>query len=246
MLLSILVPALERRPWRRIVDELQRQCSFIDGTEVLVELDNGQMTSGQKRNLLMSRATGKYVCHVDDDDWVEPDYVHKLVEGCRTDVDVVTFWLDMTYRVYEKWQFGLWESDRSRGRMMCNHLCPRKKEIAELVAFDPSLGYADDQIQFLPIYHAGLLKTEYHIDKILYHYLYNRQTTVNQAGTMRQTAKSYVGAAGLRCYREYGGIFVEVGNYPKVDSGVIVRDNKNKEFFLPTENRDPFYVIRIN
>ena len=147
MILSILIPALERRPWQRVVSELQKQAAAVGDVEVLVEVDNGTLTSGQKRNRLMSRASGRYVCHVDDDDDVDPDYVRLIVEGCRRGVDVVTFKLAMNAYGPEVWTFGVWESSRrKRGRMMVSHL--KVHGVPTSLAKSRSAinsGYADDQ-----------------------------------------------------------------------------------------------------
>jgi len=248
MLLSVMIPALESRPWQKIVNELKRQASYIDGVEILVEIDNGESTSGIKRNRLLHRSTGTYVCSVDDDDWIEPDYLHKIVEGCRMSPDVVTFWLDMTYKKYEKWQFGLWDSSREKSRMMVNHLCAWRRDHAVRVAYCNEVGYADDQLWFLPLYHAGYARTEFHVDKILYHYLFDRNVTANQKEERRQFTKQYVGEQGIKCYNDQGSIYIEVGGKHRYSTatGTLVRDNTNREFFLPTDKRQSYYTVRIN
>lgn len=243
MILSILVPALQRRPWQRIVSELQRQADEVGDVEVIVEADNGKLTSGQKRNTLMRRATGKYICHVDDDDDVDEDYVRLIVDGCRKDVDVVTFNLGMTYKRYEVWRFGLWESSRQNGRMMVNHLCAWKAEIARKVAFCDQLGYADDQIWFLPLFYSGFVKTEHHIDKVLYHYLFDRNETVNQRPERRQHGIQYA-RNGLRCFRRGEELFVEVPSVSSNSMNAIVRDRNNVERFMCDQR--PYHTIRIN
>lgn len=243
MKLSILVCALENRNWQKVVNELKRQADEVGDVEVLVDLDQGESTSGIKRNRLMARATGEYICHADDDDWYDPEYVKLIVEGCNKGVDVVTFNLDMTYRTYEIWKFGLWPSSRSEGRMMVNHLCAWKADIARKTAFCPLLGYADDQVWFLPLFYAGLAKTEHHIDKILYHYIFDRTVTVNQQMDRRAFSLQYT-SSGLRCFHLNGEIYIEVPSDNATNTGCVVRDRNNVERYIA--NVQSYFTIRIN
>lgn len=55
--------------------------------EVLWESDNGELTLGQKRNVLMDRCNGKYHCFIDDDDVIAPDFLKTFVPMIHSDVD---------------------------------------------------------------------------------------------------------------------------------------------------------------
>jgi len=208
-LLSVLVPALSNRHWQTMVDELHRQASEHHGNvEVLVEVDDGRMTSGQKRNKLTDLSAGQYICFVDDDDWVEPDYVSSLVDGCELGVDVVTFDLHMQIPRNETWRFGLHLQCRESGQMTANHLCAWKRELATKVRWNNDLGYADDQCWYQPLFFSDLAKTEHHIDRVLYHYQFDYATTQNQKRARVEYSRRYVGA-GLKCYRLQDELFVE-------------------------------------
>ena len=60
--------------------------------EILVLTDNRSMSIGQKRQKLLEMATGKYICHVDDDDIISDDYVDSLLDKIKEDkYDCITF-----------------------------------------------------------------------------------------------------------------------------------------------------------
>lgn len=67
----------------------------LGNIQVLVDdskrfLDGG-LSIGKKREALVERAEGKYLCFLDSDDWIAPNYVETLVRLCQRDADVCTF-----------------------------------------------------------------------------------------------------------------------------------------------------------
>jgi glycosyltransferase involved in cell wall biosynthesis len=96
ILLSILIPAITERleQFQRLVRELESQINAQDlkgHVEIVSVMDNRAVSIGMKRQAVLSVSHGRYVAYVDDDDWVEPDYLIRLVEGAMSGVDVVTF-----------------------------------------------------------------------------------------------------------------------------------------------------------
>src|SRR4051812_3098539 len=89
--LSILIPTLkERKPMLdELISNLKTQVNgrYETEVEVLVESDSRQKTVGQKRNILMNRAKGEWVCYIDDDDRVPPYYIEEIMKGLETDPD---------------------------------------------------------------------------------------------------------------------------------------------------------------
>ena len=79
MKLSILICTLKGRDeyLNRVLQVLEPQKT--DDVEILIESDERQMTIGQKRNKLLDRAIGDYICYVDDDDLVSVDYIEKIL-----------------------------------------------------------------------------------------------------------------------------------------------------------------------
>jgi len=43
--------------------------------------DKGEKSTGEKRNLLYGMAKGKYVCSIDDDDWVPDTYIYEILKA---------------------------------------------------------------------------------------------------------------------------------------------------------------------
>jgi len=252
MKLSVLMPALESRPWAKMANHVRQMASDFPGdVEFIMDLDNGKATSGVKRQRLTDRAQGEYVCFVDDDDSLSDDYVGELMRGCYEGVDVVSFDLSLTSTrrrgVVEKWSFGMQANDRKHGKMCVNHLCAWRTSIARLVRWCPVLGYADDRVWFEPLFHSGSVKTHYHVDKVLYRYLFNDALTQNQTTKRVQATKDYI-KDGLRCFfdRQTREILIEAG-WQRRDTGrVVVRGPHPTD--TPMRNLDEleqFHVITM-
>lgn len=88
--LSILIPSLLNRTQYlgRLITILNPQLS--NEIEVLIDVDNGEQTTGTKRNKLIEKSSGQYTCFVDDDDRVSDDYIKELMIGIDKDVDIVS------------------------------------------------------------------------------------------------------------------------------------------------------------
>jgi hypothetical protein len=87
--LSILIPALVERA-SKLPEELGRQISAQSApVELLVLTDNRKRSIGSKRNALMDLAQGRFLTHLDDDDWIAPTYIEDIVHEIRAS-DVVT------------------------------------------------------------------------------------------------------------------------------------------------------------
>lgn len=85
--MSILICSLVERDslLKGLLISLERQ--ITDDVEILVEKDNGEITIGEKRNILLERATGDYVVFVDDDDRVSNDYISKILKALSNSPD---------------------------------------------------------------------------------------------------------------------------------------------------------------
>ncbi len=89
--ISILIPTMtpRKRLFEKVLAEIQsqaHQCPEIK-TEILWESDNGELTLGQKRNVLMDRCTGKYHCFIDDDDILAPYYLRTFVPMIQSGIE---------------------------------------------------------------------------------------------------------------------------------------------------------------
>ena len=183
--LSILICSLRKRKESRndllSVLNVQPQTDI----EILVEIDEGQMSIGAKRNLLLQRAQGDYVAFVDDDDIVSLNYVNAILSAVSTSPDCCSLMGEishrMSIRVGRKKQrqkfkhifihsiaYNYWFEKDGIYYRCPNHLNAIKREIALKVGF-PEKNTGEDLAFSTKIY--SLLKTEVQISGILYYYL---------------------------------------------------------------------------
>jgi glycosyltransferase involved in cell wall biosynthesis len=91
ILLSVLIPSLpERLPkLAELLACLEAQAD--PRMEVIVLTDNRSRHLGTKRNLMMQMAQGAYLCHIDDDEILAPDFFATLVPELIHGVDLVAY-----------------------------------------------------------------------------------------------------------------------------------------------------------
>ncbi len=182
MKLSILIRSIESRRDKLtlLLEHLYKQINdlraWVD-VEVLYEIDNKQISSGAKANKLLSRANGKYIVFIDDDDWVYDYYVKEMLKACESDCDC--FGMTGFYSVdggrMIKWELSKDNEDRDtydRGEPLLlrktNHITGVKRSIAIVNGF-PDKSNAEDKG-----YTQGLkLETEYKIELPMYWYRYS-------------------------------------------------------------------------
>lgn len=157
--------------------------SYRDRIEILMLTDNRKMMLGQKRNVLVDMAQGRYVQFIDDDDRIEPDMFRALLDATGSDADVITFDVSVSLNGgapkvcrYSK-DFAADRNLPNSYERLPNHICCVKRELAEKVSF-PNLVYGEDSA-YSKLLHP-MLKTEYRIDRVLYHYDFSEATTVTQ------------------------------------------------------------------
>lgn len=89
--ISILIPTMNSRRtlFNDVLQEVRKQIAENPEikVEVLWEADNGELTLGQKRNVLMDRCSGKYHCFIDDDDVLAPYFLKTFVPMIRSGID---------------------------------------------------------------------------------------------------------------------------------------------------------------
>jgi glycosyltransferase involved in cell wall biosynthesis len=188
MKLSILictVPSRVNTGLPVVVRELQRQIDSAGQNEVeLIYFgDNKKRTVGQKRNNLLQLAQGDYVCFVDDDDMVAPDYVSKILPQLDGVTDVVCFIASLSWngkRLNLAYFSKDYEHDADlpdRYLRLPHHLMIVRRPLALQTLFkDISLREDADYAHRL----KPLLKTQKLINSVLYHYAFNTATTETQ------------------------------------------------------------------
>jgi glycosyltransferase involved in cell wall biosynthesis len=204
--LSVLVPSLESRQEKRqrLLDQINQQCKD-QPVEVLVQIDDGKMTVGDKRNLLIARAKGDYVVFIDDDDVVADSYIADILQALQENPDCVTFKGQIVSNPPEIFRFDMtyphntWEQNKDGIHMRCpSSLCPIRTSIAKSVKF-PSISCAEDRIWGISLY--PLLQTQVHIDKILYFYYASLEETEAQCAEKIAASRKIVDSFRYTPYR---------------------------------------------
>ncbi len=181
--LSILIATLERRKHylERLKLCLDHQFPRDGSVEVLIDCDNGERSTGAKRNNLLQKAKGDYIAYVDCDDLLSPYYVSEILRAIQTRPDTIGINLIMTVNScnpehsYHSIQYKTWwdEPDKNNpGKKIYyrnpNHISPVLREHAIKIGF-PDQYECEDRV-----YSAGiqpLLKTEVVISDPIYFYL---------------------------------------------------------------------------
>jgi glycosyltransferase involved in cell wall biosynthesis len=164
--LSILICSLGERSDKLIglcgiMQEIDEQIQKLP-VEVLVSIDNGQLSVGEKRNKLLHAASGDYIAFVDDDDEVSDNYVDELLHAIaeseqrqaegNSHPDVITFEVEYTdfsqksrmlFVQSLKYRDGKQELGRQRIGAPPTHVACWRREVALCNEFPP-ISYAED------------------------------------------------------------------------------------------------------
>lgn len=182
--LSILILTLPTRinSYSELIKSLNQQVienNLIHRVQILSLCDTKEISVGEKRNVLLNQSCGKYVCFIDDDDVVAPNYLSSIIHGISSNADVITFCGDYVEN-NERTPFSI--SMVHRGNYnhpnmfyrLPNHLCPVKREIALQSLFtDKNFGEDSDYSERINKH----LQNEFHIQDKLYFYMYNSTTS---------------------------------------------------------------------
>jgi len=190
--LSILIPSTHTR-YNTFLPKIQEQIfsqynslSEFDQNqvEIIILTDNKKITLGEKRNKMVDIAQGKYIAFVDDDDRISDDYIKSLLDATHSDADCVSFTAMVSLNggdpkpCYYSKEFNRdYNTDEAYYRIP-NHIPCIKREVSLKSSF-PGIAYGEDSAYsklLLPN-----LKTEFVIDKVLYFYDFNSDTTETQA-----------------------------------------------------------------
>jgi len=181
--LSILICTLEKRKtvFDVLIARLERQrdeLSLGKRIQILSKCDNGEMSIGAKRNWLLDRAQGEYLCFIDDDDSVDEEYTKKIMEAIVDKPSCVMMIGVMNTNGQQRKRFEhsiKWWSYGEQNNVYFrppNHLNPIRADIARRFKF-PETDHGEDTDWAMQIRYSGLLENEIEIDKVIYHYNYS-------------------------------------------------------------------------
>lgn len=182
--ISILIPTMTPRKalFAQVLNEIKRQaaeCPEIR-TEILWESDNGELTLGQKRNVLVDRCSGKYHCFIDDDDILAPYYLRTFVPMIRSGIDydcasfVGAHYMRGIFNklFHHSLAYSRWAETSDRFIRTISPMNLIKTDIVRRVRYKDIRNTEDHEFS-IRLMDSGLLKTEYAIDpsRPIYHYI---------------------------------------------------------------------------
>lgn len=183
MMLSILIPVIpEHEPaFFQLKAHLESQIKDPNKVEVISYGTQSQLrggpSTGVKRQWLLDRARGEYVVFIDSDDWVYDYYIDEMLLACESGADCFAINGIMTTdgQHETKWYLSkdFKNEDRREGNKTVyyrhtNHITGVKRSIALAAGF-PDKSNAEDKFYSDRL----ILKTEYKIEKPLYHYRFS-------------------------------------------------------------------------
>jgi len=156
--LSILICSvdIEERQIKlnKLISELNRQISknyAEEIIEVIVDTDNMNKSVGQKRNDLIQKSQGEFICFIDDDDFISENYLSSILYNLNSGIDILLIGIEHIVNGVNQTKIlpSLYIDNLNTGEAVLKtnhfHLCPHKKSIAERVLFD-CINFAEDMI----------------------------------------------------------------------------------------------------
>jgi len=193
MKLSILIPTIPERANKlnALVSNLNLQIDILNNihpslgvVQILIDdskkFIEGGVTVGEKRNSLVQKAKGDYVCFLDDDDQVPNNYIEELIRATYKNTDIITFkslfkcdtyWgiADMSIQNKNAEATPLNQFKRNAW-----HVCPVRRTIAQKYKF-PFKNNAEDWQWMEQV--LSEVKSECKIDMILHQYNHSHLTS---------------------------------------------------------------------
>jgi len=182
--LSILILTLPTRidSYARLIKSLNQQVienNLIHRVQILTLCDTKEISVGEKRNILLNKSIGRYVCFIDDDDVIATNYLSVIMSALNSNADVITFCGDyVENEIRTPFSISMVHRGNYNHTNMFyrlpNHLCPVKREIALSCQFtDKNFGEDSDYAEKINNY----IKNEFHIQEKLYFYMYDSNTS---------------------------------------------------------------------
>jgi len=182
ILLSILIPSTFDR--QAMTDKLSGYITsqihlweFYDQVELVVDMDNKEVSIGAKRQRMIEKAKGKYVVQIDSDDWIPDDYLQVVLPELQKDPDCIGHRIECSgtpgttesvSSAYEKW------CEKKHGFDYIRTPYPKvpiKRDICLAVGYR-DMRYGEDHNFAIRLKQSGLIHSEIYIDQVLYFYRY--------------------------------------------------------------------------
>lgn len=193
-ILSILIPSIPDRYemfselFIKVVDQrdkFHKTHPTLGIVEIIIDSEksflDGGPSIGAKRSSLVTHANGKYLCFLDDDDDIAPNYVETLVRMCHENKDVVTFrnftTTDFYWTLIDMSLFHKEDEQATPERIVKRrpwHICPVRSRLAKQFQF-PDINYWEDTQWVDNVF--KICETEIHTDQILSSYRHSTKTS---------------------------------------------------------------------
>lgn len=153
--------------------------TYNNEVEIIIDIDNKKVTTGEKRNRLLSTAKGDYIIFIDDDDEVPRYYIEELLIAACSGLDCFAINGKMTTDGAKeiKWRLSkdyenvtIKENGVDVYLRKTNHITGVKREIALKCPF-PNKSNAEDKSYSDAI--NKFLKSEFVISLPMYHYKFS-------------------------------------------------------------------------
>lgn len=162
--------------------------------EFCLDFDNKESSIGNKRQRLLDRAQGKYLCFIDDDDEITDAYVE----------DVLSMFYGDFHTMRLRGQMGDYNFVHSTAVKLTdpmataevfqrppNHLNPMLADIAKLIRFKNAM-YGEDLDWTINLCRTGFLQTEFRgADEKRVHYIYNVGRPIPPSAIARQQGMTH-------------------------------------------------------
>lgn len=176
MKLEILILTQPKRePFlKQLLSILSPQVNGKDVRLLIHEDKEGRLgTLGESRERMRRESLGDYIAFIDDDDFVSPHYVERilpLLDGVdQIGFDLLYFEDGMPIKpAHHSLQYATWASDDTAFYRDISHLNPMRRELALEV---PMSGTHGEDMRW-SIAMRGKVKTEHYIHEELYFYLF--------------------------------------------------------------------------
>ena len=169
---DILIGSMEERTLEltALLAELERQIQ--PGVGVIVCRDNLELEYGPKMQKLLEASQADYISFMDDDDWVAPDFISRIMTALQEDPDYVGFKVKYTVDgvpqvpVIHSLQYHGWQNFPDKLTRDLVHFNPVRRSLG--IQSSWTGGYAADGRWTDGL--RGLVKTEVFIDEEMYYY----------------------------------------------------------------------------
>lgn len=178
-ILSILIATTKnRRPlFDKLYTEFKKQIKGLP-VEVLYEEDNKEISIGLKRQILLNRSIGKYICYFDSDDFPFGYYVKMILQALEQEPDCVGMLIHMTTNnkkpqtCCHSLRYPVWKENVDGYDYVRNvtHFNPVLRSLAIKVGFRDTR-YGEDRVYSDAV--TKLCKKEAFIKLKLFHYRYS-------------------------------------------------------------------------